>query len=315
VARNLAAQVNGQLASGAPAALSFEPVSLLELRERWLGHHEQVLRSSVHSIRRYRTATEHLFRFVATRPVRTAAQFQTAHAEAFVRYLRTVSVSPNGHPNTAMRPLLDKGVRFVLECCRAMFNYAVKRRHLPPYAENPFAVLEVDRMPIETNDTLVIFVNDNGGERLSDNGPLFHGKYTLWEGGIRVPCIVRYPGTIPADTTSAQPVITMDLTATTLAVAGVALPTGVTLDGEDVLPVLAGKNPIRERTFFWRLPFSGQIVARKGKWKYMNERDVELLFDLETDPGERKTLAFKHPDKVRELRTAYRMTNEGPLHA
>ena len=43
-------------------------------------------------------------------------------------------------------------------------------------------------------DTLVIFLNDNGGERLSDNGPLFHGKYTLWEGGIRVPCVLRWPG-------------------------------------------------------------------------------------------------------------------------
>ena len=160
VARNLAAQVNGQLASGAPAALSFEPVSLPELRERWLGHHEQVLRSSVHSIRRYRTATEHLFRFVATRSVRTAAQFQAAHAEEFVRYLRTVAVSPNGHPNTAKRPLFDKGVRFVLECCRAMFTYAAKRRHLPPYAENPFAVLEVDRMPVETARRIELLTDD-----------------------------------------------------------------------------------------------------------------------------------------------------------
>jgi integrase len=135
-------------------------VSLPELRERWLGHHEQVLRSSVHSIRRYRTATEHLFRFVATRSVRTAAQFQAAHAEEFVRYLRTVAVSPNGHPNTAKRPLFDKGVRFVLECCRAMFTYAAKRRHLPPYAENPFAVLEVDRMPVETARRIELLTDD-----------------------------------------------------------------------------------------------------------------------------------------------------------
>jgi integrase len=149
-ARQLAAQINGQLETGAPAALSFEPVTLPELRARWLDHHEQVLRSSLQSINRYRTATEHLFRFLITTPLKTAAQFQTHHAEAFVRYLRTVSVSPNGHPNTPKRPLLDKGVHFVLECCRAMFNFAAKRRHLPPYAENPFTILEIDRIPIET---------------------------------------------------------------------------------------------------------------------------------------------------------------------
>ena len=59
----------------------------------------------------------------------------------FVRYLRSVRVSPNGHPNTPKRPLLDKGVRYVLGCCRALFNHAARRRHLPPYAENPFAAL------------------------------------------------------------------------------------------------------------------------------------------------------------------------------
>jgi arylsulfatase A-like enzyme len=166
---------------------------------------------------------------------------------------------------------------------------------------------ELDRLGL-TKGTLVIVTNDNGGERLSDNGPLFHGKYTLWEGGIRVPCIVRQPGVIPAGITSAQPVITMDLTATVLAAAGAAVPAGVTLDGEDVLPILIGTKPVRERTFCWRLQRpgepEGQRAVRKGKWKYVLDREVELLFDLEADPGERKTLAVKHPDTVAELRKA-----------
>src|SRR5262245_6130289 len=67
-ARQLAAQVNGQLEAGAPAALSFEPVSIPELRSRWLGHHEQVLRSAVQTVDRYRTATEHLLRFLEKHP-------------------------------------------------------------------------------------------------------------------------------------------------------------------------------------------------------------------------------------------------------
>jgi integrase len=149
-ARQLAAQINAQLEVGAPALLSFEPVTIPQLRERWLEHHEQVLRSSVQTIHRYRTATDHLLRFVAeARPVKHASQFRTSHSEEFVCYLRALHVSPNGHRNTPKRPLLDKGVRYVLECCRALFNYAAKRRHLPPYADNPFAELDIDRIPIE----------------------------------------------------------------------------------------------------------------------------------------------------------------------
>jgi integrase len=148
-ARQLAAQVNAQLEVGAPAALSFESITIAELRRRWLEHHELVLRSSVRTIQRYRTATDHLLRYLQQRPVRYASQFHACHAEQFVRHLRALKVSPNGHVNTAPRPLMDKGLRFVLECCRTLFNYAAKRRHLSPYAENPFAALEIDRIPIE----------------------------------------------------------------------------------------------------------------------------------------------------------------------
>jgi integrase len=156
-ARQLAAQINAQLEVGAPAALSFEPIAISDLCDRWLQHHELVLRSSVHTIQRYRTATEHLLRFLQQRSVRNASHFHTTHAEEFIRYLRKAEVSPNGHANTAKRALMDKGLRFVLECCRAMFNYAGKRRHLSPYAENPFRTLEIDRIPIEQARPIALF--------------------------------------------------------------------------------------------------------------------------------------------------------------
>lgn len=160
-ARQLAAQINAQLEVGAPAALSFEPIAIPELRERWLQHHEQVLRSSVQTIDRYRTATEHLLRFVATvRPVRYASHFGNHHAEQFVRHLRTIQVAANGHKNTPKRPLMDKGIRYILETCRALYNYAGKRRHLPPYAENPFATLEIDRIPVEQARPILLFTSD-----------------------------------------------------------------------------------------------------------------------------------------------------------
>ena len=153
------------------------------------------------------------------------------------------------------------------------------------------------------DDTLVIFTNDNGGERLSDNGPFFHHKATLWEGGIRVPCILRWPGHVPAGKVSHQAGISMDLTATVLAACGVAPPVGRKLDGIDLLPLLKDNRTV-ERTFFWRItrPSLNQRAVRQGKWKYVRDNGYKLLFDLSVDPGERKTLAYHHPDLVAKLR-------------
>jgi len=157
-ARQTAAEINAQLESGAPAALSFEPVALAELRAAWLTHHEQVLRSSVHTVNRYRGATEHLLRFEReVRPVRSVDRFRAAQAAEFVGWLRTVAVAPNGHPNTAKRRLMDKGVKFIVGACRSLFAFATRRRHLPPYSENPFSTLQVDRMPVEDSKPIILF--------------------------------------------------------------------------------------------------------------------------------------------------------------
>ena len=156
------------------------------------------------------------------------------------------------------------------------------------------------------DNTLVIFFSDNGGERLSDNGPLFHGKYTLWEGGIRVPCIIRWPGKFDAGKESHQPIITMDITATILTAAGAKLPAN--LDGENMIDEIAGKKEIKPRNLFWRLPRPnskfGQKASRYGNWKFIVDRDSELLFDLAKDIGERKNLAYQHPDVVKEIKAA-----------
>ena len=155
-----------------------------------------------------------------------------------------------------------------------------------------------------TKDTLVIVTNDNGGERLSDNGPFFHHKATVWEGGIRVPCVLRWPGRLPAGKVSDQAAITMDLTASALAACGVAPPKGRVLDGIDLLPILSGKAPAAERALFWRIERKDrqQKAVRKGAWKYVRDGAIELLFDLAKDPGERKDLSYQHPDRVTELK-------------
>jgi hypothetical protein len=93
----MAAQINGQLEVGAPAALSYEPISIPDLRQRWLDHHEHVRRSSLQTIRRYRAATEHLLNFVEKAcPIRHASDLRSRHATDFVRHLRTIKVAPNG---------------------------------------------------------------------------------------------------------------------------------------------------------------------------------------------------------------------------
>ncbi|SFI23319.1 hypothetical protein [Planctomicrobium piriforme] len=157
-AEQLAAQINGQLASTMPAALSFEPVKIVALQARWLKRHEEIVRSSVQTVRRYRAATQHLLNFVEQgRVPERSDRFRVEHAEQFVRYLRNLLIAPNGHPNSPVRPLLDKGILYILQTCRSLFNFAAKRRNLSPYSENPFAVLQLERIPVEDSKPIVLF--------------------------------------------------------------------------------------------------------------------------------------------------------------
>ncbi len=156
------------------------------------------------------------------------------------------------------------------------------------------------------DNTLIIFSSDNGGERFSDNGPFFNHKTTLWEGGIRVPCLMRWPdGGLPAGEVSAQPAITMDLTATILAAAGIPQAADHPMDGIDLLPILRGdREPVMDRVFCWRVDRTRRRMKaiRQGEWKYVQDDMVELLFNLNTDEGERENLYYDRLDKVKELK-------------
>jgi len=151
-------------------------------------------------------------------------------------------------------------------------------------------------------DTLVVFTNDHGGQWYSRREPLFHGFGTVWEGAIRVPYLLRWPGHLLPGTVSHQPIITMDLTASILAATGAGK--GQNLDGLDVLPILSGKQPPVERAFFWRVDHQGrrQKAMRKGNWKYVWDNGSEMLFDLEKDMSERHDLTYQRRDLVLELR-------------
>jgi arylsulfatase A-like enzyme len=163
----------------------------------------------------------------------------------------------------------------------------------------------LDRLQLASN-TLVIFTSDNGGEWLSRNLPFFHRKGTLWEGGIRVPMLLRWPGRLRAGHVSTQVAITMDLTATILAATQSVAPAGHQLDGIDLVPHLRDAQPVLQRRLFWRrLPFpDGQAAVRDGRWKLLLDGPHALLFDLETDFGERHDLAWQHPEIVRRMSEA-----------
>ncbi|MGH7957464.1 MAG: sulfatase-like hydrolase/transferase [Opitutaceae bacterium] len=162
----------------------------------------------------------------------------------------------------------------------------------------------LDRLGL-AKDTLVIFTHDNGGERLSRNDPLRDKKGTLWEGGIRVPALARWPGKFAAHATCNLPVMTMDWTASILNAAG-AHPSAP-LDGIDLLPWLQKPDtPPPTRTLFWRKnrPDFTQKAARQGRWKYLLDGTTEHLFDLSADAAESHDVAAQHPRIVRELRAA-----------
>ena len=152
-------------------------------------------------------------------------------------------------------------------------------------------------------DTLVIFAYDHGGEGLARNDPLAYGFGTLWEGGIRVPCLLRWPARLPAGRTSSQVISTMDLAA-----AGVLPPVGLHLDGMNILPILSGETPEVERTLHWR--FGPQRAVRRGSWKHLVIGRTEILFNLEDDVAERRDLSDQRPTGVAELRDALRAWEE-----
>jgi len=154
------------------------------------------------------------------------------------------------------------------------------------------------------DNTLFVLSGDNGGERFSDNSPLFNHKTTLWEGGIRVPAVMRWPAKLPAGKVVSQPAITMDLTATFAAVAGAKPPAGHQFDGLNLLPVLTGGQPEQTRTFCWRINRTDrkQKAVRHGKWKYVQEGAVEMLFDLSNDIGERRDLFYQQREVFADLK-------------
>jgi arylsulfatase A-like enzyme len=162
--------------------------------------------------------------------------------------------------------------------------------------------------------TVVIFTSDNGGERYSDMGPYSKRKMTLWEGGIRVPAFIRWPGKIAGGTSTDQAAITMDWTATILSLAGAKPDKRFTPDGKDLTQLLFGKQASFDRVLYWRLAQRvKQNAIREGKWKYLKVENEEYLFDLSNDLSEKNNLKAKEPQIFERLKQQFSKWEAGVL--
>lgn len=178
-------------------------------------------------------------------------------------------------------------------------------------------------------NTLVFFFSDNGGPTIvggingSTNTPLRGSKVQTWEGGIRVPFMVQWPGRLPRGRIETRPIIQLDILPTVLAATNIAIQRQRQLDGVNLLPLLTEKvSAPTHDALYWRL--GGMMAIRKGDWKLVKMSDEAFLADpavladltgvelynLKEDIGETKNLAAVHPEKVKELTEAWQRWNK-----
>lgn len=196
-----------------------------------------------------------------------------------------------------------------------------------------------------TENTLVIFTSDNGGvakpenERLLQttaikaglkvNGDVRGGKHDVWEGGFKVPFVVRWPGKVAAGSTTGQTVSVVDILATTAEIVGAPLPSKETgaEDSRSFLPVLLGSADAKGREDMIVHSADGTFALRKGRWKWIEGVPVDeiadgarkarkaqfrpQLFDLQADPAEAKDVSAEHPEVVAELKDLLRRYRDG----
>lgn len=151
-----------------------------------------------------------------------------------------------------------------------------------------------------SDDTVVVFTSDNGGERFSKMWPLRGEKGLLWEGGTRVPLLVRWPGHVPAGSESDQVALSMDFLPTFAALAGTSVPADYAPDGVDLSPQLLGSAPVG-RTVFWKTP-DDMLSALEYPWKYLRQNSREYFYNLEEDETEHANYKLREPKRFAAMK-------------
>jgi arylsulfatase A-like enzyme len=160
-----------------------------------------------------------------------------------------------------------------------------------------------------SNNTIVIFTSDNGGERFSKTWPFTGMKQELLEGGLRIPAIARWPGRIAAGSMSDQAMITMDWVPTLVTAAGTSMDSAYPPDGESLLPALTERATPHPRKFYWRYKAGSQRALRDGDLKYLRINGNEFLFDVVRDPRERANLKERDKDAFERLKKDWEVWN------
>lgn len=166
-----------------------------------------------------------------------------------------------------------------------------------------------------TDNTIVVFFSDNGGSGGADNGSLRGGKGQMFEGGLRVPCIVRWPGVIGAGSVCDEFLSSMDIFPMLCSAAGARPGRGVVLDGFDMTPVLTGTQRSLRTEMCWQR--RGDKAARVGNYKWVESARASGLFDLSSDIAEQRDLSKEKPDVLKMVKSRFavwekQMAEAGP---
>jgi len=223
----------------------------------------------------------------SNKPPGTPAIWQ-APDEAFARYGYSPKTLDERQRYRAVVTALDEGIGRVLD--------------------------KLDKLKL-TDKTIVIILSDNGafliparGLECGLNTPLRGGGTSLWEGGIRIPCIVRWPGKIKAGTVCREPLVSMDFVPMALRAAGLSVPSDRVLDGKDPAEALAGKTASPHKYLYWRWG-SKSAAIRMGRYKLLREQQSTnqdwQLFDLQTDIGETANLSSAKPQLAEKLKAEF----------
>lgn len=165
------------------------------------------------------------------------------------------------------------------------------------------AVMDAVEKAGQTENTIFLFMSDNGGSGNGGNAPLKGNKSTMWEGGLRVPFIARWPGKLPAGKVTDEFLTSLELVPTLVAATGAQAPEGVKLDGFDMMPIMRGETKSPREEMFWQR--RDEKAARVGNWKWSDSAKAKGLYDLSTDIGETKDLSKEKPEVVKMMKQKF----------
>ncbi len=155
----------------------------------------------------------------------------------------------------------------------------------------------------QAENTIVIFMSDNGGSGNGGNAPLRGSKSTMWEGGLRVPFLFRWPQRVPAGKVTDEFLTALEIVPTLLAASGAKVAPEVALDGFDMLPILRGEQPSPRTEMYWQR--RGDKAGRVGHWKWLESAKGKGLYDLRTDLGETRDLSAEQPEVLAMMKERF----------